>query len=810
MKSFTFFLYSINVINLVTSVTVQYALEGKSISLKTSISAPDPPDEILWKHNGNKVVEFNGQQQTEFSPFEHRLTLNWHTAELEIKKLQFEDSGDYVLEIFSNKNLKSFDFILQVIESVPKPSISCAINGDRNATLTCSAEVRGPHSNLEFSWIPPGKEKSSPKLEIKLGIQKDSEVYECTVRNQKSEESASFTAKDCYPEEGISAGVIAAIILGLLVLTLLVVFFLYRKGYLCKQDYNAGLHDEEKQAASGDAIVVKDNRDGKEERKHLLGREETMPSNQPLPQWKQRDESKKDTKEDLEETQNTKAHPPVAAKPSRASNIHRGDKILPDNFIRELRHSVHQRNLEKQQQEMPSPSPQPPLKPSRSMPRTPNSQSHSEEGGVNGDAEIKPPSNEKVTDVKPASENQLEIPSSPPQPPLKPSRSIARTPKSQSHSKEGGVNGDGPVNESPPIEKTTDVEPGSEKNSVFPHFPVAVEVHSQSTTDTELPNEKELIEETEANVSESDPSGPTQKTGADSDSEKKEKVSTSPPSVAPKPRHASVSRKESSEPAEKTENPEENAPGMDPSVPESTTDVLPDSEEKEKVSTSPPSVAPKPRHASVSRKESSEPAEKTENPEENAPGMDPSVPESTTDVLPGSDVEEAELKQPAFSSETSVSAPAGLPASPLTQKVPKTPPNEAAEREENGSTDQASAESSEGKAEEPEPKDLERKPEAVSEVKTPPPPTPPGAGTQTGAEEDEQLPPAEDDDDAPKENGHFSAHEQDQSLDVEPNENFLTPPNSPTPKQAKAGPDSSTPSKEDEEQAAVSEQKHSQ
>ncbi|XP_036065561.1 cell surface glycoprotein 1 isoform X8 [Oryzias melastigma] len=802
MKFCTFLLYSINFFNLVTTAPLQYALEGTNITLKTGINAQDPPDEMLWKHNGNKVVEFNGQQQLEFSPFKNRLTLNWHTADLEIKNLQDKDSGDYLLEAFSKTILKKYPFTLQVIEPLPKPSISCVTNGEGNATLTCSAEVKRPESrsNLEFSWVPPGKEQSSQKLEIKLGGQMNSEVYECTVRNQKSEESASFTAKDCYPAKDSPAGLIVGICVILLVLVLIGLFFLYRKGSICKKDANTGHYDEEKQAASGGAIVKEGNGGKKEEHKHLLGREETMPSNQPLPQWKIQDESKKDTKEDLEETQNTKANPPVAAKPSRASFTHRGDKIPPDNFIRELNQSVRQRNSEKQQQENPSTPSQPPLKPSRSMVQTPKIQSHSEEGEVNGDAEEegpenKPPFYEKATDVKPE-EIQHEVSPSPLQPPLKPSRSMVRTPKSQSHSKEEEVNGDakekGPENEPPPTEKTSDVEPGPEKNIHPPLFPVSVEVHSPSTSDTEKPNEKELIKDTETKVSESDPPGPKQKTDADSDSEKNEKVS-SPPSVLPKTNHASVNRKESNEPAEKEENPEENASGIDPSVPEKTPDVSSDSQKNKKVS---PPVPPKTKRASVTRKESNKPAEKAENPEENASGIDPSVPEKTPDVSSGPDVSEDEHKQPEFSSDSSVSAPAGPPASPLTQKVPKTPPNKAAEREEDGSTDQASAEPIEKKAEEPQPKDLERTNKAVNEVKTPAPPTPPGA--QTGAEEDEQVPPAEDDDDTPKKNGH----ELDPPLDEETNETYKTPPNSPELKHPKPESDSSTEREEDEGKAA--------
>lgn len=73
------------------------------------------PDEILWKHNGNKVVEFNGREQHVYSLYENRITLDWHTAELDIADIRFEDSGEYELEAFINNRLHQSDYKLEVI-----------------------------------------------------------------------------------------------------------------------------------------------------------------------------------------------------------------------------------------------------------------------------------------------------------------------------------------------------------------------------------------------------------------------------------------------------------------------------------------------------------------------------------------------------------------------------------------------------------------------------------------------------------------------------------------------------------------------
>ena len=81
--------------------------------MKTSVS--EQPDEILWKHNGIKVVEFNGNEQQVYSPYIDRVTLDWVSAELSITHLTYEDSGEYELEIYRNQMLSRSYYKLEVI-----------------------------------------------------------------------------------------------------------------------------------------------------------------------------------------------------------------------------------------------------------------------------------------------------------------------------------------------------------------------------------------------------------------------------------------------------------------------------------------------------------------------------------------------------------------------------------------------------------------------------------------------------------------------------------------------------------------------
>lgn len=93
-----------------------YGLQGKTIDLNPGYTAT--PDDILWKHNGNKVVEFNGNEQHVYGQFRNRVTLGWISAELQISDLRYEDSGTYEVEIYKNNKLHRYPYVLEVIGKV--------------------------------------------------------------------------------------------------------------------------------------------------------------------------------------------------------------------------------------------------------------------------------------------------------------------------------------------------------------------------------------------------------------------------------------------------------------------------------------------------------------------------------------------------------------------------------------------------------------------------------------------------------------------------------------------------------------------
>ncbi|XP_065818428.1 dentin sialophosphoprotein isoform X15 [Labrus bergylta] len=106
----------------------KYVLKGTGESLKPTFSGQ--PNSILWKHNGNKVVEFDSREEQVYGAYKNRITLDWVSAELEITGLKFEDRGLYEVEVDINNMLHLSEFKLEVIDnSSVAVAVSLAVVG---------------------------------------------------------------------------------------------------------------------------------------------------------------------------------------------------------------------------------------------------------------------------------------------------------------------------------------------------------------------------------------------------------------------------------------------------------------------------------------------------------------------------------------------------------------------------------------------------------------------------------------------------------------------------------------------------------
>ncbi|XP_015821830.1 uncharacterized protein [Nothobranchius furzeri] len=315
-----FFAYCVFTLCQVTGLPTKYALLGKDVNFVADIKTAS--DDIMWRHNGNKVVEFNGQMQQQYDSFKGRAILDRHSADLNITNLRYEDSGRYDLKIYINNIMKSLEFDLEVIDSIAKPNISCEMNDGGSsgktgggATLMCSAESKQSQSLLEFEWNSDGNKQVGPKLIIPLGDVHDKQVYNCTVSNPLTTESATFIAKECYSDKSISTPVIIGICVGsFLILVIFVVIYKFYKGKcgrVTKSDVESQ-SDQDKTAGSDE---------DREEKQGLIDRAPTMPSHQPLRYLNQKpthNDSEK-TIQDLRTPLNSKKHPPGHLEDKRKS-----------------------------------------------------------------------------------------------------------------------------------------------------------------------------------------------------------------------------------------------------------------------------------------------------------------------------------------------------------------------------------------------------------------------------------------------------------------------------------------------------------
>ncbi|XP_061698284.1 hepatic and glial cell adhesion molecule-like isoform X2 [Syngnathoides biaculeatus] len=193
-------LYLIFTSRLVSGQVLKYALRGQEIHFFPP--KIEKPDVIVWVHDGSNVVEFNSMTEETYvlPPYQNRVILDHNTAELTIRGAAYEDSGNYDLKFKINDEHQRIKFRVDVIDKVSKPNISCEMINASKATLVCSAECNCPHL-LKFKWHSQGKKWAGPNLTITLINEDDDQVYQCGVSNPLTNETSTFTAKDCFQEQ---------------------------------------------------------------------------------------------------------------------------------------------------------------------------------------------------------------------------------------------------------------------------------------------------------------------------------------------------------------------------------------------------------------------------------------------------------------------------------------------------------------------------------------------------------------------------------------------------------------------------------
>ncbi|XP_077096150.1 uncharacterized protein LOC143747319 isoform X2 [Siphateles boraxobius] len=251
---------------------------GKDITLTPSIRGK--PTEILWKHNENMVLVYDGSEVVVHSSFRRRVVVDFETGQLTIKKLTSQDSGQYQSEIVINGKVQTSSHTVTVLDILPEPQVTCELEDTSNVKkLLCSVESRTQPS---YEWSGPTiNVQSGPELLVEEQEENRDSVYTCTVKNQANSRSTDFTLRDCHRGSAGTAVFVPVIIVAILLIILLILLgvFLYRRKEKSRQ---SGLRKMDPENGEGHSLLRKYQKDA------MPGSSEaTLPSHARLPSQNQ-------------------------------------------------------------------------------------------------------------------------------------------------------------------------------------------------------------------------------------------------------------------------------------------------------------------------------------------------------------------------------------------------------------------------------------------------------------------------------------------------------------------------------------------
>ncbi|KAJ8332288.1 hypothetical protein SKAU_G00427140 [Synaphobranchus kaupii] len=154
------------------------------------------PEDILWRCDGNKVVEFVLKQVRDYGKFKGRTILDVTTGALTLTHLRESDSGEYMGELQIMGELLYHPQMVKVFDPVKKPKVTCQENST-SVTLLCSGDNR---PTTQYSWEGPDiAPQTGSQLKMEAAESSDS-VYTCVLKNPVSENRTDFPVKSCFPE----------------------------------------------------------------------------------------------------------------------------------------------------------------------------------------------------------------------------------------------------------------------------------------------------------------------------------------------------------------------------------------------------------------------------------------------------------------------------------------------------------------------------------------------------------------------------------------------------------------------------------
>ncbi|XP_040905526.1 uncharacterized protein LOC121189460 isoform X1 [Toxotes jaculatrix] len=182
----------------------------------TLVMAPPysgPITNILWKHNGNLVVQWLSSGLEYYGRFKDRTTLDTTTANLEITGMKEADSGLYTVEI--NFVAQDQEYDVKVIKNVSKPGVkprplTCTSDSE-SCVLVCNGDTTGAEPVTyswrkgDGGWITEGKIMTIKNDEETRRF----ETFSCQMKNPVSEkESDPYKNPFSEKQDGSSVGLV--------------------------------------------------------------------------------------------------------------------------------------------------------------------------------------------------------------------------------------------------------------------------------------------------------------------------------------------------------------------------------------------------------------------------------------------------------------------------------------------------------------------------------------------------------------------------------------------------------------------------
>ncbi|XP_041319919.1 lymphocyte function-associated antigen 3 isoform X1 [Pyrgilauda ruficollis] len=155
--------------------------------------------EIVWKKNKDKVAEWEEQNKpTYFGHLRDRSVL-MENGSLTIVNLKKDDAGTYELVYRDYVEDHQLNFILDVLDSLPEPKISCNTS-DSELVLNCTANFQWP---LNYTWKLSNGPHSYLNQELSIPL-KNVDITTnatCIIKYSQTERSSEISLMQCLSEE---------------------------------------------------------------------------------------------------------------------------------------------------------------------------------------------------------------------------------------------------------------------------------------------------------------------------------------------------------------------------------------------------------------------------------------------------------------------------------------------------------------------------------------------------------------------------------------------------------------------------------